>query len=105
MEGPYRRRRYSREFKLEAVRRSHEPGKTVAEVARELDVRENDLHDWRTQVTEQGEGRVFPGSGRKAPNDELARLRAEKARLIEENAILKKAAMYFARESEPSIGS
>ena len=50
MEQKSKRKRHSREFKLEAVRRSCEVGKTVAEVACELDVRENDLHQWRKEV-------------------------------------------------------
>lgn len=104
MEGPYNRKRYSREFKLEAVRRSHEISKTVAEVARELDVRENDLHEWRSQVDKKGD-KVFPGTGRKQPNDDLSRLSLENKRLVEENALLKKAAIYFAKESEPNTGS
>ena len=104
MEGPYRRRRYSREFKLDAVRHSQEPGKTVAEVARELDLRENDLHDWRAKVAKHGEG-VFPGSGRKQSTTGLAHLKAENRRLEEENRLLKKAAIYFARASTPSTDS
>ncbi len=104
MEGPYRRRRYGREFKLDAVRRSQEPGKTVAEVARELEIRENDLHEWRAGVAKYGEG-VFPGSGRKPATNDLARLKVEHRRLEEENRLLKKAAIYFARASEPSTDS
>jgi len=54
------RNNYSREFKLEAVKMSQQPDRTVAEVARELDLRENDLHNWRKMVKEQG-AEVFPG--------------------------------------------
>lgn len=104
MEGPYKRKRYSREFKLEAVRRSQQMGKTVAEVARELDVRENDLHAWRGEVTKKGE-QAFPGVGRKPSQDDLSRLKAENQRLAEENALLKKAAIYFAKESGASTDS
>lgn len=104
MEGAYKRKRYSREFKLEAVRHSQEPGKTVAEVARELELRENDLHDWRAKVAKHGEG-VFPGSGRKQSSNGLAHLQVENKRLEEENRLLKKAAIYFAKESKPSTDS
>jgi len=92
------RKSYSREFKLEAVKMSQQPGRTVAEVARELDVRENDLHAWRKMNKEQGT-HVFPGRGRKS-NDEMSQLKRENARLREENAILKKAAIFFAKETE-----
>jgi len=47
MEHKRKRKSHSREFKLEAVRHSNELGKSIAEVARELDIRENDLHEWR----------------------------------------------------------
>ena len=80
------RKNYSREFKLEAVRMSQQPGVTVAEVARELGLRENDLHTWRQTVKEQGQ-HAFPGRGRKS-QDELSQLKRENARLREENAKL-----------------
>lgn len=89
---------HSREFKLEAVKMSRQPGRTVAEVARELGIRENDLHAWRKKVKEQG-AHAFPGRGRQ-PNDEVSQLKRENARLREENAILKKAAIFFAKESD-----
>ena len=92
------RNNYSREFKLEAVKTSQQPGRTVAEVARELDIRENDLHNWRKMVNEQGNN-VFPGRGRKA-TDEISQLKREVARLREENTILKKAAIFFAKETD-----
>ena len=93
----------SREFKLEAVKMSQQPGCTVAEVARELDLRENDLHNWRKMVTEQG-NKVFPGRGRKS-NDETSQLKREVARLREENEILKKAAIFFAKEINGNTSS
>jgi len=92
------RKSYSREFKLEAVKMSQQPSRTVAEVARELDVRENDLHAWRKMAKEQG-NQVFPGRGRQS-NDEISQLKRENARLREENTILKKAAIFFAKESD-----
>ncbi len=97
MERKTKRRSHSREFKLEAVKLSYEPGKTVAEVARELDVRENDLHEWRTQVSRKGEN-VFPGAGRRKPNTDVEQLKRENKRLRDENSILKKSAIYFAGE-------
>ncbi len=104
MERKGKRKSYSREFKLEAVRLSNDPTKTIAEVARELDIRENDLHEWRYQVSKKGDN-VFPGAGpqRKKPsrndnNDELLRLRKENSRLREERDILKKSLIYFAKD-------
>ena len=100
------RKRYSPEFKQEAVRRSYESGKPVTEVARELDISVHHLYRWRDQVTKLGE-QAFPGPGNGKPSstDELAQLRRENARLREEREILKKAAMFFARESPLGVAS
>ncbi|MDD5085602.1 MAG: transposase [Candidatus Omnitrophica bacterium] len=100
------RKRYSREFKLEAVRRSYESGKPVTEVARELDISVHHLYRWRDQVTKQGEN-VWPGygSGKKSSNNELEDLRRENEKLREERDILKKATTFFAKESERNIAS
>jgi len=97
------RNNYSREFKFEAVKMSQQLGRTVADVARELDVRENDLHNWRKMVKEQGD-KAFPGQGRKS-NDETSQLKREVARLREENEILKKAAIFFAKETGANTSS
>ena len=97
------RKSYNREFKLEAVKMTQQPGVTTAEVARELDVRENDLHNWRKMVTEQGD-KAFPGQGRKS-SDETSQLKREVARLREENEILKKAAIFFAKETGNNTSS
>jgi len=97
------RKNYNREFKLEAVKMSNQPDRTVTDVARELDLRENDLHNWRKMVKEQG-NKVFPGQGRKS-NDETSQLKREVARLREENEILKKAAIFFAKETGNNISS
>jgi transposase len=106
MERKSKRRRHSREFKLEAVKRSNEPGKTVAQVARELDLNENALHEWRRESVQKGEN-VFPGAGRKTPGNssELEQLKRENARLREERDILKKSAIYFAKELKNDSGS
>jgi len=91
---------YTKEFKLEAVRLLERGEKSAADLARELGIRRNQLYKWQEQVSAQGQENVFPGHGRRAgPEGELARLRREVARLEEENAILKKAAVYFAKES------
>lgn len=104
MERKSKRRSHGREFKLEAVKRSYDQGKTVAEVARELDVRENDLHEWRSQVSRKGEN-VFPGAGPKTSNNkiEIDRLKKENARLREERDILKKSLIFFAKDENKGL--
>lgn len=93
------RKRYSREFKLEAVRCANESGKPVAEVARELDVGLHQLYRWRDEAAEQGE-KVFPGKGHANSQDELIKLRRENAQLREERDILKKSLIFFAKEQK-----
>lgn len=94
--SPNKYNQHTREFKFEAVKMCEESGRSVAEVARELGIRENDLHAWRKTIKEQGE-KAFPGRG-KRPTDDAAQLKRENERLREENAILKKAAIFFAKE-------
>ena len=98
------RRSFSREFKLEAVRRlqARPDGVTVAHIGRELGVRPDMLRAWVKQAEARAgapAADVFPGHGR-LPRDEeeLRQLRRENARLQQENDFLKKAAAYFAQE-------
>jgi len=93
-------RRYSREFKIEAVRLSEEDERPVAEVARQLGIHPNNLYKWRTQFGEAGEN-AFPGKGNLSSSDEeLRRLRRDNMRLLEERDILKKALVFFSKESK-----
>lgn len=94
-----RRRTFSREFKLEAVRLVTERGVAVAQAAKDLDVHENVLRKWVRELREEPQEAV-PGNGKqKAQDAEIARLRKEVAKLKMERDILKKAAAYFAKES------
>ena len=94
-----RRRTFSREFKLEAVRLVTERGVAVAQAAKDLDVHENVLRKWVRELREEPQ-EEFPGNGKqKAQDAEIARLRKEVAKLKMERDILKKAAAYFAKES------
>jgi transposase len=93
------RKRYSREFKLEAVKLVTERGVTLAQAARELGVHVNVLRVWVRELRTDP-AHAFPGRGVQKPEEaELARLRREVARLKMERDILKKAAAYFATES------
>ena len=95
-----KRRTFTREFKLEAVRLSMEDGRSGAEVARELGIHRNLLSKWRKAFLE-GEEESFPGRGNlKASEAELQRLRREVARLREDREILKKALVFFSKESK-----
>ncbi len=93
------RKRYSREFKLEAVKLVTERGVTMAQAARDLGIHVNVLRTWVRELRADP-AHAFPGQGTQKPEDaELARLRREVARLKMERDILKKAAAFFAKES------
>ena len=89
-----RRRKYSREFKLEAVGLLNS-GKSGKEVEESLGISSGMIYRWRRQLQEEGV-RAFPGNGN--PRDEeLAQLRKENRELREERDILRKAAAIFSR--------
>jgi transposase len=93
------RRRFGREFKLEAVKLVRERGVTVAQAARDLDLHENLLRKWVKDFAADPQ-HAFPGQGQMKPDElEIERLRREVHKLKAERDILKKAAAYFAREA------
>ena len=95
------RKTFSTEFKREAVRLLEKGDKAAAQLARELGVRRNQLYKWQKEVHQYGR-EAFPGHGKRAASqqsDKTLILKAELTRLREENEILKKAPLYFARES------
>jgi transposase len=92
------RRKFSREFKFEAVRLVRERGVSAAQAARDLDVHENVLRKWVRDFTADPQ-QAFPGHGQMKPEQlEIDRLRREVAKLKTERDILKKAAAYFAKD-------
>ncbi len=92
------RRRFGREFKVEAVRLIRDRGVSVAQAARDLDVHENVLRKWVKEFAADP-GQAFPGHSQMKPEQlEIERLRREVAKLKAERDILKKAAAYFAKD-------
>lgn len=101
-----KRRAFTAEFKLEAVRRMRERrphGVSLAQIGRELGVRPDMLRAWAKQADARAGAAprdIFPGQGHlPSEQEELRRLQRENARLQQENEFLKKAAAYFAKES------
>ena len=122
--GQATRRRHTAAFKVEAVRVMHArlaTGVTLQRVSEELDVGPDLLRNWAKQVAgapaDARPDDVFPGGGRRrqfapaetlapppggseSPEAELRRLRRENERLRLEREFLKKAAAFFAKESQ-----
>ena len=93
------RRKFSAEFKQEAVRLVTMRGVSLAQAARDLGIHGNLLRGW-VHVHAADPDHAFPGGGQQKPDQaELTQLRREVAKLKMERDILKKAAAYFARES------
>lgn len=89
------RRKYTREFKLSAVKLVNEQGYSHPEAAKSLGVDAASIREWvRKYSSQEGLGPVGDG----ALAAELRRLRKENARLQMERDILKKAAAFFAKE-------
>ena len=88
------RRRFTAEFKAEAVKRL-EGGKGLSEVATELGLSPGQLSGWRNEHLAAGSAAAL--AARKAERAELPRLKRENRRLEEEVEILRKAAAFFAR--------
>ncbi|HKI00988.1 MAG TPA: IS3 family transposase [Thermoanaerobaculia bacterium] len=90
-----KRRRFTAEYKAEAVKRLEESGKALQQVAADLGVHANQLRTWRNERLAAGSADAL--ARQKAEAAELARLKRENKRLEQENEILKRAAAFFAR--------
>ena len=89
------RRRFTREFKLSAVKLVNEQGYSAAEAAKSLGIDPSNVRNWVEKLSSQA---GLAPSGEGALRAELRRLRKENARLLMEREILKKAATFFAQE-------
>lgn len=88
---------YSKEFKVEAVRLAAKADRPVTQVARELGLRVNQIYKWRKQLEEKQDS-AFSGKQTATDKDaEIRRLTQALAASQEENAFLKKTAVFFAK--------
>ena len=92
VESKRERTRFSEEFKKQALLRAVTDG--VAEAARSLGLQPAQLYAWRAKAQQKGQDEEV----QRLQQSETARLKRELARLEEENAFLKKAAAYFAKQ-------
>ncbi len=93
-------KRYDPEFRQKAIRLALSSSQPISTTAKELGIKETTLYYWVTDSRKK----EIPSKDPKDPNvvdvyAEMARLRKENARLREEREILKKAAAFFAKES------
>jgi len=94
------RRRFTREFKLEAVKLVRERGMTATQAAHDLGIGANVLSRW-VRESSAGREQAFAGAGQMKPDDaEVARLRRELAKVKAERDILKKAIASFVKDPQ-----
>ena len=92
------RRKYSKEFKIDAISLVTEQGYAITEAARSLDINANVLGRWIREYRDK-ESDAFRGQGKlTAEQSEIRQLREEVRRLSTEKEILKKATAFFAKE-------
>ena len=94
------RRKFTDEFRADVVRLCQSEGESIAEVAKRLDLTESAVRGWVKKAEQEaldgGEGPALTTSEK----EELQRLRRENKQLKMEREILKKAATFFAKESQ-----
>ena len=97
-----KRRKYSKEFKLDAVSLVLEQGYSQAEAARNLGINSNMLSRWIRQFQDDSQSReAFPGHGSQSSEQkEIIALKKKIKRLEQEREILKKATVFFAAETK-----
>jgi transposase len=94
------RKRYSKEFKLDAISLVVDQGFTRKEAAASLDINAQMLGRWIKESKDE-DGQVFRGNGKLTPEqEEIKRLRTENQKLKAERDILKKATAFFAAETK-----
>ena len=95
-----KRRKYSREFKVEAVKMITEQGLSAAEVARDLGVNPSVVQNWKRKFADEGD-QAFPGNGRVSGDQERIRALEQELRQVRmERDISKKATAFFASQSK-----
>ena len=93
-----KRRKYAKEFKVDAVRLVIDQGRTIVDVAKSLGIGEGLLSQWKKNYARLT-SEAFPGNGRRtAHDDEVWQLKKKLSRAEQERDILKKAVAYFAIE-------
>jgi transposase len=93
-----RRKKYSKEFKLDAISLVLDQNYSRAEAARSLGLNSNMLGRWVAEHRTDG-GQAFRGNGKLTPEqEEIRQLKNQVKNLKMEKEILKKATVFFAKE-------
>ena len=95
-----KRRTYTREFKLEAVRLAETSGKSMKQIEQELGIGGGCIRQWKRKLAAEGEN-AFPGHGKLPPDGERIRQLERELQIVrQERDILKKAVAIFSRPSK-----
>jgi transposase len=92
-----KRKKYSEEFKREAVGLTRQSGSNVTQIAQDIGVSANQIYRWRRELDAHGK-KPFPGAG-VARDQEVVALKRELAKVKKERDFLRDAAAFFAKES------
>lgn len=95
MSSTNRNKRYTEEFKIEAVKQMREQGHSAYDLSKRLGIATDTLYRWGRQYSKPQAQR----EEERSQSEEIRRLKAELQRVTEERDILKKAAAYFAKGS------
>lgn len=101
--GRKKNQAYSEEFRLEAIKRSEQPGNTQASVAKDLGISAQQIANWKRQLTRVSDKQFNSLNGvdySKDESEEVRKLKRRNKQLEEELAFLKKAAAYFANDQK-----
>ncbi|HYX38959.1 MAG TPA: transposase [Oligoflexus sp.] len=93
-----KRRKFSPEFKSEAVRLAQSPGQSISNVAKDLGISEGNLRNWIKQAAVDAGIGTSDALTTAAEKQELAALRREIKELRMEREILRKATVFFAKQ-------
>ena len=95
-----KRKKYSKEFKLDAIALVIEQNYSQAEASRNLGINPNMLGRWIKEA-ESDDGQAFRGNGKLTPEqEEIRQLKVQVKRLEMEREVLKKATVFFAKETK-----
>jgi transposase len=97
-----KRKRFSKQFKLDAIQQYENGNQSMAQVERELGITEGALGKWRSELCQaKSETEAFPGNGN-LPESEarLRQLERENAQLRQEKEILKKVLGIYSRDAQ-----